>query len=109
VTVLQATTLTLTTNPAHYAARITSDNYRHALASSIAGDNTNGQMVYIYNGTSQFGNATLSNGVGSYTPTNGLPLGNYSFTAVYDSDGTLANATTSTPVAFAVVTGSCLW
>jgi len=106
VTVLQATTLTLTTNPAHYAAPNQPVTITVTLSpSSIAGDNTNGQMVYIYNGTSQFGNATLSNGVGSYTPTNGLPLGNYSFTAVYDSDGTLANATTSTPVAFAVVTG----
>jgi len=106
LTVLQATTVTLTTSPAHYAAPNQPVTITVTLSpSSIAGDNTNGQTVYIFNGTSQFGNATLTNGVGTYSPTNGLPLGNYSFTAVYDSDGTLANAVTSTPVAFAVVTG----
>jgi len=106
VTVLQATTLTLTTSPAHYAAPNQPVTITVTLSpSSIPGDNTNGQTVYIYNGTSQFGNATLTNGVGTYTPTNGLPKGTYSFTAVYDSDGILANATTATPVPFAVVTG----
>jgi hypothetical protein len=106
LTVLQATTLTLTTSPAHYAAPNQPVSIIVTISpSSIPGDNTNGQTVYIYNGTSQFGNATLSNGVGTYTPNNGLPEGTYSFTAVYDSDGILANATTATPVAFAVVTG----
>jgi Bacterial Ig-like domain (group 3)/FG-GAP-like repeat len=106
LTVLQATTLTLATSPAHYAAPNQPVTITVTLSpSSIPGDNTNGQTVYIYNGTSQFGNATLSNGVGTFTPTNGLPQGSYSFTAVYDSDGILSSSTTATPVAFAVVTG----
>jgi hypothetical protein len=104
--VLQATTLTLTTSPVHYAAPNQPVTITVTLSPyAPATDNTNGQMVYIFNGTSQFGNATLTNGVGTYTPNNGLPLGTYSFTAVYDSDNILANATTATPVAFSVVTG----
>ena len=106
LTVLLSTTLTLTVNPAHYAAPNQPVTITVTLSpSSIAGHNTDGEMVYIYNGASQFGNATLSNGVGTYSPTNGLPEGTYSFTAVYDSDSYLANATTATPVPFAVVTG----
>ncbi len=102
--VLQSTSLTVTTNPAHYGGVDQPVSITVTLSPyAIAGDNTNGQMVYINNGSSQLGNAALSNGVATYSLPNGLPQGSYSFNAIYDGDGILAGSA-SPPVTFAVAT-----
>jgi hypothetical protein len=102
--VLQATTLTLATSPANFAALNQPITITAALSPYISGsDNTNNQYVALYDGTSAIGNQPLVNGVVTFSYPSGLSQGSYSLTAVYDGDGVLAGST-SAPVTFSVAT-----
>jgi hypothetical protein len=106
VLVLPATTLTLTANPANFAALNQAISLTATLSPySANGNSTNGELVLFYNGTTNIGNAPLSNGVATFNIPNGLPQGAYSFTAVYQGDPGLAGSNTSAnPLPFSVAT-----
>ena len=103
--VLQATSLTLSVNPAQFAIPLQPITVTATLSPYVVGShNTNGEPVGLYNGSSAISSGTLSNGVATFSFPSGVPLGSYSFTAVYNGDGTLAGST-SAPIAYGVVTG----
>jgi hypothetical protein len=106
LTVLQSTTLTLTTNPANFAAVNQAITITATLSPyTVAGQSTNGELVILYNGANNLANAPLVNGVATFNIPNGLPEGSYSFTALYQGDAYLAGSDTSaTPLAFSVAT-----
>ncbi|MGD0737559.1 MAG: Ig-like domain repeat protein, partial [Terracidiphilus sp.] len=103
--VLQSTSLALTVNPTQFATPIQPITVTATLSPYVVGTNsTNGEPVALYNGASAISEGTLSNGVATFTFPSGVPLGSYSFTAVYNGDSVLAGST-SAPIAYGVVTG----
>jgi hypothetical protein len=104
LSVLQSTSLTLTTNPSNFAALNQPVTLTATLSPyTIVNDNTNGESVTFYNGATTLATAQLINGVANFSFPNGLQQGNYSLTAVFNSDGVLAGST-SAPLAFTVAT-----
>ena len=104
LTVLQSTTLTLTTSPVNFAAlnqpvTITAT----LLPYTVGAHGTNNEPITLLNNGSATNLVNLSNGVAIFSFPNGLPQGSYSFTALYDGDGVLAGSTSAT-VAFSVAT-----
>ncbi|HKF48587.1 MAG TPA: Ig-like domain repeat protein, partial [Terracidiphilus sp.] len=106
VQVLPATTLTLSTNPANFAALNQAVSLTATLSPySANGNSTNGELIIFFNGTTNIGNAPLVNGVATFNIPNGLAEGTYSFTAVYQGDAFLAGSNTSAnPLTFSVAT-----
>ena len=106
VNVLQATSLTLTTSPANFAALNQPISITGTLSPySQSGQSTNGEFIIFMNGTDTIGDAPLVNGVATFSLPNGLPQGSYSFTAVYQGDAYLAGSSTSAhPLPFSVAT-----
>jgi hypothetical protein len=106
VNVLQATSLTLATNPAHFAALNQAVSLTATLSpSSGPGYSTNGELIVFYDGATNLGTASLTNGVATLSFPNGLPQKAYSFTVQYLGDTFLAGSNTSAnPVPFSVAT-----
>jgi hypothetical protein len=105
VTVLQAASLTLTTNPVNYATPNQSVSIIATLSPyTVNGHSTNGESIYFKFNGNDLGSATLNNGVATLTEPNGLITpGTYEFTAQFLSDGVLAPSN-SNVVQFLVAT-----
>jgi hypothetical protein len=106
LTVLQSTSLTLTSSPAHFGAL----NQVVTLTATLApyastNGNTNGETIQFFDNNDQWTNATLANGVATLVVTSGLTQGSHSFTALYEGDAAFAGSNTSaSPLAFDVAT-----
>ncbi|MGD0735016.1 MAG: Ig-like domain repeat protein [Terracidiphilus sp.] len=103
--VLQATTVTLTANPSHYASVNQPITLTATLSPySVGSNSTNGEGIIFYMGSTNLGNTSLSNGVATFIINAGLSEGEYSFTAAYQGDTYLAGSSTASPLAFSVAT-----
>ena len=102
--VLQSTTLTLTTSPVNFAALNQPITITATLSPyTVGAHGTNNEPITLLNNGSATNGGNLSNGVVTISFPIGLPQGSYSFSALYDGDGTLAGSTSAT-VAFSVAT-----